>query len=273
MARNVISIGPVGADAHAQAETERKRQLFAWANRVLEEELGLADRIARATDLNELRKIVFDPAAADLAIREALHPASGKKADCFDGLNKGALRHILKNRFSEMKKDREDQLRHSGGRQTASDWTDRLKFDDEGGVLPTLSNLILFLRHHQDWERVLGYDEFAAIPVTRKRPPFEGEGFGTPDAPWTDHHDTLTRAWFQDQDIKAAMGDVGRAVQAAAKFNRFHPVRDGYLDLLEAWDGKPRIDTWLINYCHAADSAYVRAVGPRFLNLDGRANL
>lgn len=38
----------------------------------------------------------------------------------------------------------------------------------------------------------------------------------------------------------------------------FHPVRD-YLDAL-TWDGVNRIETWLINYAHAKDSEYVRAV-------------
>lgn len=42
--------------------------------------------------------------------------------------------------------------------------------------------------------------------------------------------------------------------------NKFHPVRD-YLKSLRAWDGTPRIDSWLINYGGAEDSEYVRTVG------------
>ena len=44
-----------------------------------------------------------------------------------------------------------------------------------------------------------------------------------------------------------------------ARLNAFHPVRD-YLDGL-AWDGKPRVDCWLVTYAGAEDSAYTRAVG------------
>ena len=44
-----------------------------------------------------------------------------------------------------------------------------------------------------------------------------------------------------------------------ARQNWFHPVRN-YLDPLK-WDGKPRIDSWLIEYGGAEDSDYVRAVG------------
>jgi hypothetical protein len=43
----------------------------------------------------------------------------------------------------------------------------------------------------------------------------------------------------------------------------FDPVRD-YLDGLK-WDGKPRIDTWLIRYCRAKDTPLIRAFGRKFL--------
>ena len=59
------------------------------------------------------------------------------------------------------------------------------------------------------------------------------------------------------------MGDVGRAVQAAARANPFHPVRD-YFEAL-SWDGRSRLETWLIDYFRADDSSYIRAIGPRFL--------
>jgi predicted P-loop ATPase len=261
MPNNLIAI-PSAAEAHTKAETDRKRQLFAWADRLLQD-LGLAERVKRATSLAELCKITFDPDLAEvaLAIREALHPAGGAKADCFTGLREGGLKRIVGLRYNEMKAQREAQLRRQGGTQQSSapDWTDELKLDDEGGVRPILSNLILFLCHHLKWQDVLGFDEFNARVVIRKRPPWGEEA---PDAHWTDHHESLTRVWFQCEDINAGLGDVGRAVQAAARGNSFHPVRE-YLDAL-VWDQKPRLDTWLATYFHAEESDYIRAVGPRF---------
>src|SRR5262249_41123712 len=59
------------------------------------------------------------------------------------------------------------------------------------------------------------------------------------------------------------LGDVGRAVAAAAQANSFHPVRD-YLESLR-WDGTPRLETWLQTHFGADDSPYVRAIGPRWL--------
>jgi predicted P-loop ATPase len=45
--------------------------------------------------------------------------------------------------------------------------------------------------------------------------------------------------------------------------NRFNPVVD-YLNGLE-WDGKPRLDRWLIDYVKAEDTPYHRAIGRKFL--------
>jgi hypothetical protein len=45
--------------------------------------------------------------------------------------------------------------------------------------------------------------------------------------------------------------------------NAHHPVKD-YLDNL-VWDSEPRIDTWLIEYCHAENTPFNRAVGRMFL--------
>jgi hypothetical protein len=266
MSGNVIPISPPGADAHASAETERKRALFAWADRVLQE-AGLAERVARAADLSELRKIVFDPevAAVALAIREALHPASGaSKDECFTGLREGGLKRILKMRFDELMAQREADLRRrqssSGSQQFTPDWTDELKLDKDGGVRPILSNLILYLQNHQQWQGVLAFDIFNVRVVIRRQPPWSEEAL---DTPWTDHHESLTRVWFQREDINAGLGDIGRAVQAAARSTSFHPVRE-YLDALE-WDRVPRLDSWLITYWGAADTPYIRAIGPRFM--------
>jgi predicted P-loop ATPase len=256
---------PPDADEHARAETERKRRLFEWADRILAD-LGLADKVRNANTLDDLRRITFGEADAseiDLAIRDVLHPATGRRHDHFTGMNEGMLKRLLKTRFRELKKQREAELRRgqtAGGSQSSYDWTNELKLDDKGGIRPILGNLILFLRHHRQWQGVLTYDEFSARVVIRKRPPWGEEA---PGAQWTDHHESLTRVWFEREDIKAGQGDVGRAVQAAARSNPIHPVRE-YLDAL-VWDGTPRLETWLVTYFHAEDSAYIRAVGPRYL--------
>jgi hypothetical protein len=265
MPNNIIEV------PFTRTEDQRQRALFAWGDRLLHE-LGLIERIARANSLVELRKVTFDAdtAEVDLAIRDALHPASNAKAWFFDGIRAGGLKRILKMRFDDMKTDREAELRRqgggqAGGQQSASNWADALKFDDKGDIRPILSNLILFLRYHPRWAGVLAYDEFNACVVIRKRAPWGEEKL---DSHWTDHHESQTRVWFQGEDINPGLGDVGRAVQAAARHNPFHPVRE-YLEAL-VWDGTPRLDTWLVTYFHAEGSEYIRAIGPRWPRRGGR---
>jgi hypothetical protein len=99
------------ADSTAHSETERKRELFAWADRLLAE-IGLQAHIAQA-DQQGLAGIVLDAEAPaiSIAIAAALHPASGSIASHFLGLSGKALKRILTARLSEMKRAREAELK------------------------------------------------------------------------------------------------------------------------------------------------------------------
>ena len=105
------------ADDYARADTQRNQRLFDWADGVLKR-LGLDKAVAAAKSIEELRRITLDVDSAEiaLAIRDALHPASGDRQEHFRGLKEGGLKLILKNRFAELKKTREAVLRR---RQTA----------------------------------------------------------------------------------------------------------------------------------------------------------
>ena len=186
-----ISAPPPNADAHARADTERNQQLFNWAEGVLKA-LGLDKAIAAARSIEELRRLTLDVDSAEiaLALRDALHPASGQRQEHFRGLREGSLKAILRNRFTVWKKDREATLR----RGKPPDWTDQLILDKDGKIVANLANAILILREAPKWRGVLAYDEFKACVVIRKRPPWGDESL---DSPWIDHHDSLCRVWFQ----------------------------------------------------------------------------
>jgi predicted P-loop ATPase len=247
------------SDDRVHADDRRNQQLFDWARGVLSR-LGLDRAIAQARTIDDLRRVVLDleDGRIALAIRDALHPANGERQEHFRGLREGSLKRILRNQFDDLWEDREKKLR---GRAGQEDWTAELKFGKSGEIAANLHNFILILRNAPKWKGVLAYDEFAARVVIKKSPPFKE--VVAPGTQWNDHHDTQTRAWFQREDINAGQGDVGRAVQTAARHNTYHPVRE-YLDGLR-WDGASRIDVWLVRYFHTEDSAYIRAIGPRWL--------
>jgi len=193
-----------GTKDYARANADRQARQFACARQVLEQ-LGLKAKIEQANSFDELRKIVFDADAVEVmqAIQDKLHPASGQKDADFIGWGAGPFKRLLRNQFEDMKKDRANELKKPRGGKGAAgagasrpyfDWTNDLKLDAKHCVRPLLTNLILYQRYHPDWDGVLGFDEFAARVVIRKRPPWGNE---QPDTPWTDHHDAQTRVWFQ----------------------------------------------------------------------------
>jgi hypothetical protein len=153
---------PDDAGEPGDANAERTRRLFEWAIMVLTE-VGLAPAVAQAASIAELRDIVFDPndAVIALAVRDALYPATGERQDHFRGLREGSLKQILRNRFDDMKRDREKVLRSRAG-TGQRDWTDDLILDEKNRIVPNLANLILILRRAPKWEGVLAYDEFNA---------------------------------------------------------------------------------------------------------------
>ena len=107
---------------------------------------------------------------------------------------------------------------------------------------------------------MLAYDEFNARVVIKKRPPW---GRGSPQYALDRSSRVPGASLVPTRGISPSAGDVGRAVQAAARHNPFHPVRD-YFEAL-VWDGVPRLESWLQTYFHVEDSEYVRAIGPRYL--------
>lgn len=54
------------------------------------------------------------------------------------------------------------------------------------------------------------------------------------------------------------------AITELCEVKRFDSLRD-HLESLPPWDGSPRLDTWLIDYCGAKDSPMVRQAGAAFL--------
>src|ERR1700730_266196 len=233
---------PESAGDRAQANAERHQRLFDWAAAVLEQ-LGWTKAVNAASTIMELNAVTFDANSAEvaMAIQDALHPATGQRERHFCGLKEANLKRILKNRFADLKKDRAKVLR--GWRQSEPDWTEELILDKEGKIVANVANLVSTLRHAPKWKGVLGFNEFAACVVIRKRPPWGKEA---PDAPWIDDHETQARVWFQRNGISPTAGDVGKAVQRAARDNSFHPVRDYFESLV--WDKVSRLENWLQTY-------------------------
>jgi hypothetical protein len=73
--------------------------------------------------------------------------------------------------------------------QREEHWTDGLMRNNRRVPLGNLRNVLHALRHAPEWRGVLAHDEFAALAITRKPPPWSDQ----PVEKWTDYHDNRAR--------------------------------------------------------------------------------
>jgi hypothetical protein len=146
-------------------------------------------------------------------------------------------------------------------------WQTRLLRNDKGKLMSCYENVALFLQNSPEWIGVLGYNEFTGGNFVLSQPPVPiaidvGDEL-------EDHFDTDAVRWLERRGLMVKPDLVRRVVDGIARRNSFHPVRN-YLESLPAWDRKPRIGTWLVQYCGVESSdanpnVYAMCVGEKFL--------
>jgi hypothetical protein len=147
------------------------------------------------------------------------------------------------------------------------DWRTRLLRNEKGKLICCYENAALFLQNSPEWAGVLAYNEFTGGYTIQTQPPPPITGI--PGSEIEDHFDTETVRWLERRGLMVKPDLVRRVVEGVARRNPYHPVRD-YLEALPAWDRRPRIGSWLIDYCGVQSSdanpnEYAMAVGEKFL--------
>ena len=139
---------------------------------------------------------------------------------------------------------------------------------DKGAPLPTLSNVLIILRHDPVLAGIVTLNEFAYETAITRAPPAPDTDApllpGPYPRPWTEADEALILAYIQRRWMaKASDKALSAAMNAEAAMRGFHPVRE-WLDSLE-WDGHKRLDTWLIRAFGCTDDNYHRDVAAKFL--------
>lgn len=156
-------------------------------------------------------------------------------------------------------------------RETSETWQGALLYaatrkGGQGRLRPNLANAVSILGNDPAWCDVVAFNELRERAVFRRPPPWSAHDAPSTVAAGDVSAEDLSRAcaWFsREWDLDLPTQIVADAVAMVAQRQRFHPVAD-HLGGLE-WDGKPRLSDWLVTYAGAEPSAYVSAVGSKFL--------
>lgn len=146
-------------------------------------------------------------------------------------------------------------------------WTDKLELHPKTGECePTVNNALLILLNDPALRGKFGYNLFSDMPCLRADVPWRPAGSVMPDGRgvlWTDRDEAGLRWYLQSRWKFRSENDLRNALELALHANEYHPVRD-YLRSL-VWDGKPRLDTMLVDYLGAEDSPYTRAATRKWM--------
>lgn len=127
-------------------------------------------------------------------------------------------------------------------------------------IIKCVKNTYIPFRHDPVWEGVIKFDEMGqSIRAVKPTP------WGEQPEEWSDHHDMKAAEWLDEVGIHCTTGAVAEVINRVAHENSYHPVREYLKTVQDKWDGTPRIDTWLKNYCGVKDTKFTRFAGAKWL--------
>lgn len=138
-------------------------------------------------------------------------------------------------------------------------WMGLLKCSSKTGMpLKTIDNVLTVLQHDPRLKDAVYHDEFANRPVVCRRLPWEASEGVYKVRPWADEDDAGLRHYIETVYAINGKERIYDAFSVYATSHKKHKIRE-YLNHL-VWDGRKRLDTLLIDYFGAEDTAYTRAV-------------
>lgn len=147
----------------------------------------------------------------------------------------------------------------------ADDWRSTLIYgrpNKEGESFPIRhhANVSLVLRNCPTWRGAIRYNTWSSRIEIHRAIPWREEV--TRPIPWLDEDTTRLQQWIVSEvstSIGTGVDDTERGIRIVADENAYDPVADWFGSL--KWDGKHRLDSWLINYLGAPSNTYVKMVG------------
>lgn len=226
-----------GKFAYSHHETDPASQQLCNAFDLVRIHLfGVHDEGTRQTDVTKLPSYLKmqDFAAKDKTVRVLL--TKERQADA-------------ESDFDDLDLDGAD----SAVSEKSTDWMADLEYDRKGAIKSTTKNIITILENDPRLAGHLWHDLFSGFDLIRNGLPWDRKA-----VQWGNRDDANLRVYLDENYGVTGKDKVKDAKDAVFTRHRVHPIRD-YLGGLE-WDGTPRLDTLIIDYLGAEDTALNRAM-------------
>lgn len=138
--------------------------------------------------------------------------------------------------------------------EEAIEFSKSLQRDKKGNVLKTIDNIYTILTGDPNLKGRYYYDLFGEYMMIKEALPWQQER----EVPrlWNDTDDAGLRRYLEKNYGITGKEKILDATALAFSDNSMHPIKE-YLEGLK-WDGKPRLDSLLIDYYGAEDNVYTR---------------
>lgn len=153
----------------------------------------------------------------------------------------------------QLGKEREQLAQAEFNAADDENWQTLLELDKQGKVKDTMANIAAIVSHDENLKSIV-YNEFKGcidvigpLPWKQVKPGFNDSDVANAKLYFERVYGIWSPAKFKDALL---------AVVAAERI--YHPIKNYFAGL--TWDGVPRLDSLLIDYCGAEDNPYTRAV-------------
>lgn len=153
----------------------------------------------------------------------------------------------------QLGKEREQLAQSEFNAADDENWQTLLELDKQGKVKDTMANIAAIVSHDENLKSIV-YNEFKGcidvigpLPWKQVKPGFNDSDVANAKLYFERVYGIWSPTKFKDALL---------AVVAAERI--YHPIKNYFAGL--TWDGVPRLDSLLIDYCGAEDNPYTRAV-------------
>ena len=147
----------------------------------------------------------------------------------------------------------EERIAQASAEFSDEDWQNGLELDKSGHVKNTLRNLTLILENDPNLKGVVFNQLLDGMEIKGEVP------WNHPSKFWRDADDAQLISYVDAHYGTFSARNYDIAVTKVADDRAYHPIRE-FIESLPEWDKVPRVDTLLMDYLGAGDTAYVRAV-------------